>query len=643
MFPPQQIFQQAATQHNTPRILRALPRLLLLSRNFSSLMSTNYMSMDKPNGSGGNGGGYTLEELPKSHVFTDKLPPDPNTPTPQAAETNPRPKPGLVKNAAFTWIKPEETPDYELLAVSPSAFDSIGLKRGQEKEEGFAKLVSGNRIFEEHYPWAQCYGGYQFGHWAGQLGDGRAISLFESTNPTTGIRYEWQLKGAGTTPYSRFADGKAVLRSSIREFIVSEALHGLNIPTTRALSLTLLTTKKAQRETIESCAIVTRFAQSWLRVGTFDLPYSRNDRVLTRKLADYTIEEVYGGVKNLGEPREEEPDGEPNRYELLYREVVRRNARTVAYWQAYGFMNGVLNTDNTSILGLSLDFGPFSFMDNFDPSFTPNHDDESLRYSYRNQPTIIWWNMVRLGESLAELFGLGTLVDSEEYLKKGLQPSQVAPLTKRAESIIDRAGLEYKSTFITTYRTLMSRRLGFQSERESDMENHFTTALDLMEKLGLDFNHFFRRLADLPIYNMESEDSRIMAAEHFFNANSAVNMPGLARDKAGEKEKAKKEIAEWLGKWRERLEDEEGGLDDERRQREMKRVNPRFLPKNWVLDELINRVQRNGERDILHKILDMSLRPFEDHWGPESEWAEEDRLCGDVPPQDAGMQCSCSS
>ncbi|KAK6509530.1 hypothetical protein TWF481_004270 [Arthrobotrys musiformis] len=638
MLPPQQIFQQLTT-HSTrqPGFLRSLPRLLLLSRNFSSLMSVNYSNMEAP--------GVTLDELPKSHVFTDKLPPDPNTPTPQIADSLPaRPKPGLVKNAAFTWIKPEESAEFELLAVSPAAFDSIGLKRGQEKEDSFGRLVSGNKVWEGHYPWAQCYGGYQFGHWAGQLGDGRAISLFESTNPTTGIRYEWQLKGAGTTPYSRFADGKAVLRSSIREFIVSEALHGLGIPTTRALSLTLLPTKKAQRETTEPCAIVTRFAQSWLRVGTFDLPYSRNDRNLTRKLANYAIEEVYGGVDNLGGPREDgEPDGEPNRYELFYREVVRRNARTVAYWQAYGFMNGVLNTDNTSILGLSLDFGPFSFMDNFDPSFTPNHDDSSLRYSYRNQPTIIWWNMVRLGESLAELFGLGNLVDSPQYLSSGLQPSQLEPLTERAERIIDRAGEEYKNTFITTYQSLMSRRLGFSSQRDSDMENHFTTTLDLMEKLGLDFNHFFRRLADLPISHMESEDSRIMASEHFFNANSAVNMPGLAKDKANEKEKAKKEIAEWLGKWRERLGEEEGGLDDERRQREMKKVNPRFLPKNWVLDELINRVQRSGERDILHKILDMSLRPFEDHWGPESEWAEEDRLCGDVPPQDAGMQCSCSS
>ncbi|EPS45197.1 hypothetical protein H072_788 [Dactylellina haptotyla CBS 200.50] len=597
---------------------------------------------------GGSAQGVSLAELPKSHVFTERLPPDPNIPTVKDAESKPRPSPGLVKSAAFTWIKPEQTADHELLAVSPAAFDSIGLKRGEEETEDFKAVISGNKIYEEHYPWAQCYGGrggrlngipgYQFGHWAGQLGDGRAISLFESTNPITKVRYEWQLKGAGTTPYSRFADGKAVLRSSIREFIVSEALNALGIPTTRAISLTLLPQKKAQRETVETCAIVCRFAQSWIRVGTFDLPYSRNDRNLTRKLADYTIEEVYGGAENLVHPREVEKDGPPNRYELLYREVVRRNARTVAYWQAYGFMNGVLNTDNTSILGLSLDFGPFSFMDNFDPSFTPNHDDESLRYSYRNQPTIIWWNMVRLGESLAELFGMGSRVDAEQFINTGINQEDVEDLTKRAEGIIGRAGEEYKDTFIKEYRRLMSQRLGFQTLRNTDMDEMFSTALDLMEKLGLDFNHFFRRLSHLPISVMEEEDPRTRAAEHFFNANSSFNMLGMQdKHKDEEKTKAKKEIADWLGKWRTRLALEENGLDDEARQMSMKKVNPKFLPKNWVLDELIQRVQQNGERDILYKILDMSLRPFEDHWGPESEWQEEERLCGDVPPQDVGV------
>ncbi|KAF3902029.1 hypothetical protein AA313_de0205990 [Arthrobotrys entomopaga] len=526
--------------------------------------------------------------------------------------------------------KPEQTADYELLAVSPAAFDSLGLRRGEEETDDFKALVSGNKIYQEHYPWAQCYGGdgvsskifaysiLQRESKINMLSGKRAISLFESTNPRTKLRYEWQLKGAGTTPYSRFADGKAVLRSSIREFIVSEALNALNIPTTRAISLTLLTQKKAQREVVEPCAIVCRFAQTWIRVGTFDLPYTRNDRNLTRKLADYTIEEVYGGVEHLVRPREMEPDGPPNKYELLYREIVRRNAKTVAYWQAYGFMNGVLNTDNTSILGLSLDFGPFSFMDNFDPSFTPNHDDESLRYSYRNQPTIIWWNMVRI-----RLFSV-----MQVYSHKRL----------------DRAGEEYKAIFISEYKHLMSRRLGFQTIQDTDMDEMFSTTLDLMEKLGLDFNHFFRRLSHLPISVMQSEDSRTRSAEHFFNLNSSFNMPGMQeKHKAEEREKAKQEIAEWLRKWRERLALEDGGLNDERRQVEMKRVNPKFLPKNWVLDELIQRVQRNGERDILQKVLDMAIRPFEDHWGPQSEWQEEDRLCGDVPPQDVGMQCSCSS
>jgi len=182
----------------------------------------------------------------------------------------------------------------------------------------------------------------------------------------------------------------------------------------------------------------------------------------------------------------------------------------------------------------------------------------------------------------------------------------------------------------------MAKRLGFQKTLETDMDEQFSTVLDLMETLGLDFNHFFRRLSDLPISFMESEASRIEASQHFFNANSSFQM-------VGGKDKAKEKVAEWLGAWRKRLEKENGGLDDERRQREMKSVNPKFLPKNWVLDELISRVQRNGERAVLHKILDMALRPFEEHWGPESEWAEEERFCGDVPVQDVGMQCSCSS
>ncbi|KAI4234873.1 MAG: hypothetical protein LQ352_008146, partial [Teloschistes flavicans] len=247
--------------------------------------------------------GVSLQDLPKSNTFTSKLPSDPKYQTPSASHNAPREDlgPRMVKGALYTFVRPEETSEPELLGVSPAALRDIGLCAGEENTSDFKALGAGNKIYwdpatnEGIYPWAQCYGGYQFGSWASQLGDGRAISLFESTNPSTKTRYEIQLKGAGQTPYSRFADGKAVLRSSIREFIVSEALNALHIPTTRALSLTLAPNSRVRRERMEPGAIVTRFAQSWLRIGTFDLLRARGDRNLIRTLATYVAENVYQG------------------------------------------------------------------------------------------------------------------------------------------------------------------------------------------------------------------------------------------------------------------------------------------------------------------------------------------------------------
>ena len=212
--------------------------------------------------------GVSLQELPKSNIFTTNLPPDPEFKTPSESHKAPRGDlgPRMVKGALFTYVRPEETETPELLGISRTALHDVGLKDGVENTEEFKNVVAGNKFYWDNqtekgiYPWAQCYGGWQFGSWAGQLGDGRAISLFESTNPSTRTRYELQLKGAGRTPYSRFADGKAVLRSSIREFIVSEALNGLHIPTTRALALTLAPKSTVRRERLEPGAIVARFA-----------------------------------------------------------------------------------------------------------------------------------------------------------------------------------------------------------------------------------------------------------------------------------------------------------------------------------------------------------------------------------------------
>ncbi|KAH7046748.1 YdiU domain-containing protein [Macrophomina phaseolina] len=601
----------------------------------------------------------TLRDLPKSNVFTSNLPSDPAFETPKDSHNAPRESlgPRMVKGALYTYVRPEPTLAPELLGVSDAALRDLALSPDATKDAEFVHALAGNEIisWDEStgigvYPWAQCYGGFQFGQWAGQLGDGRAISLFETTNPNTGVRYELQLKGAGKTPYSRFADGKAVLRSSIREFVVSEYLNAIGIPTTRALSLVLCPRAKVMRERMEPGAIVARFAQSWIRLGTFDLLRARGERKLLRTLATYVAEHVYGGWEKLpGKLASLETDrvtvtrgvakdaveGEgkdaENRFVRLYREIARRNATTVAAWQAYGFMNGVLNTDNTSILGLSMDYGPFAFMDNFDPSYTPNHDDHMLRYSYRNQPTIIWWNLVRLGEALGELLGSGARVEDEEFVNQGVRENWADELVQRAENIIDQTGEEYKAVFINEYKRLMTARLGLKSQKPSDFDTLFSEWLDLMEAHELDFNQSFRRLCDLKTADLETGEQREKIAERFFH-NDGV---------AGGEDAARQRIGKWLESWQQRVLKDWGEGKDDERIAAMKSVNPKFVPKGWVLDELIDRVERKHERDVLKTVMNMTLNPFEEKWDVDEQ--DEERFCADPPKYNRAMQCSCSS
>ncbi|KAI9689312.1 MAG: hypothetical protein M1822_009962 [Bathelium mastoideum] len=615
------------------------------------------------NGNGELSATQPLNDLIKTKIFTDSLPPDSKYPTPSESHKADRSElgPRLVKGALYTFVRPESAKDPELLATSRRALIDIGLKPEEADTEQFKQLVSGNQILwdeekaEGIYPWAQCYGGYQFGQWAGQLGDGRAISLFETYNPHTHTSYEIQLKGAGRTPYSRFADGKAVLRSSIREFVVSEALNALRIPSTRALSLTLLPHSQVHRERLEPGAIVCRTAQSWIRIGTFDLLRARGDRALIRQLAEHVATKVLGGWTahpgklpegDLNETAVEPPRGvesqvvegegkyAENRFTRLFREITRRNAKTVAAWQAYAFTNGVLNTDNTSIFGLSIDFGPFAFLDNFDPNYTPNHDDFMLRYSYRNQPSIIWWNLVRLGEALGELIGAGAKVDEEEFVNEGVRKDWADELVERAETLIQQVGEEYKAVFMAEYKRLMTLRLGLKQSKQEDFDELYSELLDTMEALELDFNHTFRRLSNFTVKDVETEEARKDIAGMFFHKEG---LTGIEKNE----EAARDRIAKWLEKWRRRVIEDWGEGQDEERIEDMKQVNPKFLPRSWILDELIDRVEKKGERDILKRVMDMTLSPFEDEWGWNCE--EEERFCGDVPKYNRAMQCSCSS
>jgi serine/tyrosine/threonine adenylyltransferase len=309
----------------------------------------------------------------------------------------------------------------------------------------------------------------------------------------------------------------------------------------------------------------------------------------------------------------------------------------------------VKNTDNTSVYGLSIDFGPFGFMDNFDPAYTPNHDDAMLRYSYRNQPTIIWWNLVRLGEALGEMIGIGAEVDDPTYISEGVKDDQEKDVISRAEKIITQVGEEYKATFLAEYKRLMTARLGLRVFKDSDFEKLFSEALDTMEALELDFHHFFRRLSGLKLSEIESPEARKEKASIFFHKEGGPSSTG--------DESARIRIAGWLEKWRTRvIEDWQDGdgvseAKDQERIQAMKQVNPNFVPRGWVLDELIRRVEKDGEREVLNRVMQMALHPFEDGWDGKvldgTEWKgdaeEEKRWVGDVPKYERAMQCSCSS
>jgi uncharacterized protein YdiU (UPF0061 family) len=618
----------------------------------------------------------------------------------------------MVRDALFTYVRPTPIQDPELLIVSPAALHDLNISESATAEPDFLNVTSGNTILDwesvpdggedlagstgsdsdgsdtdkrskssdtaegqklgEVYPWAQNYGGFQFGQWAGQLGDGRAISLFETRNPETGVRYELQLKGGGKTPYSRFADGRAVLRSSIREFIASETLNALGIPTTRALSLVLAPKLRVHRERMEPGAIVCRFAQSWIRLGTFDLLRARQDRKNIRRLATYVAEDVYGGWENLPGPLPVEPpapDSDPvdgtttpydtlpvdqllnpstghsattilgegdhaqNRFTRLYREICRRNASTLAKWQLYGFTNGVLNSDNTSILGLSLDFGPFAFMDTYEPGFTPNHDDHALRYAYRAQPSAILWNLTRLGEALGELIGLGDKVDDPKIIEKGISEDMIPALQSRGETLIVAAGHEFRAVFLAEFRKGMAKRLGLKEVREGDNEKLYSKWLDSLEHAEADFQRSFRTLSHVSVEDLGSEEGIKKVAEGFLASETSAVV---------DRDASIKEFAAFLTAWRDRLVEEASSWSgEEERRNSMLTVNPKFIPRNWIFEEVIKKVEHDGDREILGRLLNMATHPFEESWGGDK--AEEERWCGEVPKYLGGLQCSCSS
>ncbi|TFK72950.1 UPF0061-domain-containing protein [Pluteus cervinus] len=533
---------------------------------------------------------------------------------------------------------------------------------------GYAVLMNNESESTSFAPWSLRYSGHQFGSWAGQLGDGRAISVLVTPHPSNpDLTYELQLKGAGRTPFSRSADGLAVLRSSIREYLCSEAMQALGIPTTRSLSLISLPALQVQREKAETACIFTRVAPSFLRIGCFEAFNGPTEMFFfgggqqkpnwdgLRVLGEYVSKHVL--KLNLGE-------GEAWGTKLVL-EVSRRNAKMVAGWQAYGFMHGVINTDNVSLLGLTIDYGPYAFMDVFDSFHICNHTDEGGRYAYKYQPNMIIYALRALLNALAPLIGA-----EHEFGDRAVPAGWANDISKEKIDEWRRKGLELRPELervaqqetADEYGRLLRKRLALRRVEPTDETRLFKPLLDIMETHKLDFHGTFRTLSTF----------KPSLLEHQGQPNGKAATKGVPPDlesfittllaftpqkQTMQYDQATTEWLQWLDKYAERIESEKDlwGTDrDAERTAAAKSANPRFVLRQWLLEEVIHKVERDADsgKRVLAKVMHMACNPFEP-WGAEGdareesdftpEEKEERRYCGMGDTKMLGFQCSCSS
>lgn len=495
-------------------------------------------------------------------------------------ESEAEPLPRQVLGACYSRVRPTPVAAPELLAFSQDCAALLGLSETMDTG-AIAEVLSGNRLLPGMAPYAACYGGHQFGNWAGQLGDGRAITLGESLGPD-GIRYELQLKGAGPTPYSRSADGRAVLRSSVREFLCSEAMHHLGVPTTRALSL-VTTGEGVLRDmfydgnaALEPGAVVCRVAPSFLRFGSLELPAARGDQVLLAKLADYVHRSLYPEIPGSGS----EAHG------AWFAEVCRRTAVMVAHWMRVGFVHGVMNTDNMSLLGLTIDYGPYGWLEGFEPDWTPNTTDlPGRRYCYGNQPGVAQWNLARLGQAL------GALGVAEEHVRAGLEA--------------------YRKTYESAFADMLADKLGLQT---IDEESVLVDGLfSLLQQVETDMTLFFRRLAQVPMDE----------------ALSAFSLEPLMPAYYGD-DPPEADLMAWLELYSARLAAQ--GVDEEQRRARMNAANPKYVLRNYLAQEAID-AAAEGDAEPLNRLLGALREPYaeqpanEDLAARRPEWARHKAGC----------------
>ncbi|GAA4409893.1 YdiU family protein [Nibrella viscosa] len=509
-----------------------------------------------------------ISEITFRNDFVETFPGD------DTGNRKPRQTPGMLYSKAL----PTPVDKVTLLAWSDELAEELELAKPGSQEE--IDLLGGNAVTPSMYPYAACYAGHQFGNWAGQLGDGRAITLGEQVT-SKGQKWELQLKGAGPTAYSRRADGRAVLRSSVREYLMSEAMHYLRVPTTRALSL-VSTGEPVLRDMFydgnpayEPGAIVMRVAPSFLRFGNFELLAAREEINQLRKLVDWTIDNYYPHLQ-----------GE-DRVLTWYREVVDRTARLMVEWMRVGFVHGVMNTDNMSVLGLTIDYGPYSFVDNYDPRFTPNTTDlPGRRYAFAKQPSVAKWNLGCLGGAILPL------VSGQEELVK----------------IID----EYDEVYWTAFYSMMGNKTGLDEVRAEDI----ALIDDLQTMLGTvkpDMTIFYQLLSRLPAEADNKED----VLRHFEDS--------FYQDLA---EKQADLFFDWVKRYQARI--TTNTISAEEAGKRMQEHNPRFILRNYLLHQAIEELDKGDDR--LFVKLQQALREpystkYDAFFQKRPSWASQKAGC----------------
>jgi uncharacterized protein YdiU (UPF0061 family) len=481
------------------------------------------------------------------NTFVAELPADP-------VPTN---VPRQVSNACYTRVEPTPVAAPRLLGWSDEMGGLLGIPAPSAGRDPMVELLAGNRVLPGMEPYAARYGGHQFGHWAGQLGDGRAITLAEVV-ARDGSRQELQLKGAGRTPYSRTADGRAVLRSSLREFLCSEAMHWLGVPTTRALSL-VATGEAVIRDMFydgnprpEPGAVVCRVSPSFVRFGNFQILMASREHDALRRLADYVMRRHFPGLPDTA---------------AFYTEVCRRTARLMVDWMRLGFVHGVMNTDNMSILGLTIDYGPYGWLEGYDPMWTPNTTDaEGRRYCYGNQPHIAQWNLARLAEALLPL------VPEQKVLEDGLSL--------------------YAEVFNAGWNSALAAKLGLEALDRPGDDELVKALFGLFGRVETDFTLFFRNLALVETASLD---------------------PLLPAFYAPPDDPTQAAFAGWLAEYLARVRE----IPLPERRGRMNRVNPKYVFRNYLAQLAIDAIEQRDDKSILERLMRVLRRPYEEQ--PENE------------------------